>query len=103
MARTSNRLIVRGSRGSCRDFGEVFSSPTKHREVGHRTPRWAAVLFIVSLMRRNAIWRIFMEFLGLLLTPWGKVFPVSCSADRAGSAELQALCQKVIGSVSLRR
>ena len=40
--------------------------------------------------------------LGLMLTPWGKVVPVSCSSDRA-SAELQALCEKVITSVSLRR
>jgi len=40
--------------------------------------------------------------LGLILTPWGKTVPVSCSSDH-GSAELQALCQKVIASVSLRR
>jgi hypothetical protein len=40
--------------------------------------------------------------LGLMLTPWGKVVPVSCSADRS-SAEFDALCQKVITSVSLRR
>jgi len=41
--------------------------------------------------------------LGLMLTPWGKVVPVSCSSDQAASAELQALCEKVITSVSLRR
>jgi hypothetical protein len=41
--------------------------------------------------------------LGLMLTPWGKVVPVSCSSDHAASAELQALCEKVITSVSLRR
>jgi len=41
--------------------------------------------------------------LGLLLTPWGKTVPVSCSSDHASSAELQALCEKVITSVSLRR
>jgi hypothetical protein len=40
--------------------------------------------------------------LGLMLTPWGKVVPVSCSSDRA-SPEFEALCQKVITSVSLRR
>ena len=40
--------------------------------------------------------------LGLMLTPWGKVVPVSCSADRS-SAEFEALCQKVVTSVSLRR
>jgi len=40
--------------------------------------------------------------LGLMLSPWGKVVPVSCSADRS-SAELVPLCQKVITSVSLRR
>ncbi len=41
--------------------------------------------------------------LGLMLTPWGKVVPVSCSSDHAPSAELQRLCEKVITSVSLRR
>ena len=41
--------------------------------------------------------------LGLLLTPWGKTVPVSCSSDHTTSAELQALCEKVITSVSLRR
>lgn len=40
--------------------------------------------------------------LGLILTPWGKVVPVSCSSDHA-SSELRALCEKVITSVSLRR
>jgi hypothetical protein len=40
--------------------------------------------------------------LGLMLTPWGKVVPVSCSADRS-SAEFEELCQKVVTSVSLRR
>jgi len=40
--------------------------------------------------------------LGLMLTPWGKVVPVSCSSDR-WSAEFGALCQKVVTSVSLRR
>jgi hypothetical protein len=41
--------------------------------------------------------------LGLILTPWGKVVPVSCSSDHGSSAELQAVCEKVITSVSLRR
>jgi hypothetical protein len=41
--------------------------------------------------------------LGLMLTPWGKVVPLSCSSDHARSAELQSLCEKVITSVSLRR
>jgi hypothetical protein len=41
--------------------------------------------------------------LGLMLTPWGKVVPVSCSSDHASSAQLQSLCEKVITSVSLRR
>ncbi len=41
--------------------------------------------------------------LGLMLTPWGKTVPVSCSSDHAWSAELQAVCEKVITSVSLRR
>jgi len=40
--------------------------------------------------------------LGLMLTPWAKTVPVSCSSDHP-SAELQALCEKVITSVSLRR
>ena len=41
--------------------------------------------------------------LGLMLTPWGKTVPVSCSWDHASSADLQSLCEKVITSVSLRR
>jgi hypothetical protein len=41
--------------------------------------------------------------LGMMLTPWGKVVPVSCSWDHASSTALQALCDKVIRSVSLRR
>jgi hypothetical protein len=40
--------------------------------------------------------------LGLMLSPWGKVVAVSCSSDRT-SPEFEALCQKVITSVSLRR
>jgi hypothetical protein len=41
--------------------------------------------------------------LGLMLTPWGKVVPVSCSWDQGSSAELEALCEKVITSATLRR
>jgi hypothetical protein len=41
--------------------------------------------------------------LGLVLTPWGKVVPVSCSSDQASAADLQATCEKVVTSVSLRR
>jgi hypothetical protein len=41
--------------------------------------------------------------LGMMLTPWGKIVPVSCSWDNASSTALQALCDKVIRSVSLRR
>jgi len=41
--------------------------------------------------------------LGLMLTPWGKVVPVSCSSDHGPSAEMQSLCEKIITSVSLRR
>jgi hypothetical protein len=41
--------------------------------------------------------------LGLMLTPWGKVVPLSCSSDQAPSRELQTVCEKVITSVSLRR
>jgi len=41
--------------------------------------------------------------LGLMLTPWGKVVPVSCSSDHAWSRQLQSLCEKVITSASLRR
>lgn len=40
--------------------------------------------------------------LGLMLTPWGKVVPVSCSTDQT-SPEWQALCERAITSVSLRR
>jgi hypothetical protein len=41
--------------------------------------------------------------LGLMLTPWGKTVPVSCSSDHAWSNDLQALCEKVITSTTLRR
>jgi hypothetical protein len=41
--------------------------------------------------------------LGLMLTPWGKTVPVSCSADHVAASELQAVCEKVITSVSLHR
>jgi hypothetical protein len=41
--------------------------------------------------------------LGLVLTPWGKVVPVSCSSDQASTAELQSLCEKLITSVTVRR
>ncbi len=41
--------------------------------------------------------------LGLMLTPWEKVVPISCSSDHASSPQLQSLCEKVITSVSLRR
>jgi hypothetical protein len=41
--------------------------------------------------------------LGLALTPWNKVVPVSCSSDHAPSQELQGICEKIITSVSLRR
>ena len=41
--------------------------------------------------------------LGLLLTPWGKVVPVSCSTDHGFTQQLQSTCEKVITSVSLRR
>jgi hypothetical protein len=41
--------------------------------------------------------------LGMMLTPWGKIVPVSCESDHAPSVELQALCERVITSVSLRR
>jgi len=41
--------------------------------------------------------------LGLMLTPWGKTVPVSCSSDHAWSSELQSLCEKVLTSTTLRR
>jgi hypothetical protein len=41
--------------------------------------------------------------LGLMLTPWGKVVPVSCSSDHAPSEQIHELCEKVITTVSLRR
>ena len=41
--------------------------------------------------------------LGLVLTPWGEVVPVSCSSDHAATADLQSLCEKVITSVTVRR
>lgn len=41
--------------------------------------------------------------LGLMLTPWSKVVPVSCGSDHASASELQSTCEKIITSVSLRR
>jgi hypothetical protein len=41
--------------------------------------------------------------LALMLTPWGKTVPVSCSSDHAWSSVIQALCEKVLTSVTLRR
>ncbi len=41
--------------------------------------------------------------LGLILTPWGKIVPVSCSSDHRLTAELQSLCEQVITTASLRR
>jgi hypothetical protein len=41
--------------------------------------------------------------LGLILTPWGKVVPISCTSDHASTAEMQTLCEQIITSVSLRR
>src|SRR5271166_3119297 len=41
--------------------------------------------------------------LGVMLTPWGKVVPVSCTWDRGSSADTESLCRKVITSLSLRR
>jgi hypothetical protein len=40
---------------------------------------------------------------GLMLTPWGKVVPVSCSWDGGPTSDLESLCQKIVTSVSLRR
>lgn len=41
--------------------------------------------------------------LGLMLTPWGKIVPASCSWNDGSAPTLQALCEKVVTSVSLRR
>jgi len=41
--------------------------------------------------------------LGLILTPWSKTVPISCTSDRTFTPELQAVCEKIITSVSLRR
>jgi hypothetical protein len=40
---------------------------------------------------------------GLLLSPWGKVVPVSCSSDREFNQQSRSLCEKAIASVRLRR
>ncbi|HUA15479.1 MAG TPA: hypothetical protein VMG31_09285 [Verrucomicrobiae bacterium] len=40
--------------------------------------------------------------IGLLLTPWGKVVPVSCSSDQP-SADSKLLCETIVASVTLRR
>jgi hypothetical protein len=41
--------------------------------------------------------------LGLILTPWGKVVPISCTSDHGSTSEAQTLCEQIIASVSLRR
>ncbi|MGA9977663.1 MAG: hypothetical protein WBQ08_03315 [Candidatus Sulfotelmatobacter sp.] len=41
--------------------------------------------------------------LGLILTPWGKVVPISCTSDHGSTSETQTLCEQIITSVSLRR
>jgi hypothetical protein len=41
--------------------------------------------------------------LGLILTPWGKVVPISCTSDHGSTAQMQTLCEQIITSVSLRR
>ena len=41
--------------------------------------------------------------LGLMLTPWGKIVPVSCSWNDGSAATLEGICEKVVTSVSLRR
>ena len=41
--------------------------------------------------------------LGLILTPWGKVVPISCSSDHGSTLEMQSLCEQIITSVSLQR
>jgi hypothetical protein len=41
--------------------------------------------------------------LGLIITPWGKVVPISCTPDDASALEQQTLCEQIITSVSLRR
>jgi hypothetical protein len=41
--------------------------------------------------------------LGLMLTPWGTVVPLSCTSDHASSPELQSRCEKVITSLRLPR
>ena len=41
--------------------------------------------------------------LGLMLTPWGKIVPVSCSWNDGSASALQSLCERVVTSVSLRR
>jgi len=41
--------------------------------------------------------------LGLILTPWGKVVPVSCSSDHPFTAELRETCEKVVTSITVRR
>ena len=41
--------------------------------------------------------------LGLILTPWGKIVPVSCSWNDGSATAVQGLCEKIVTSVSLRR
>lgn len=41
--------------------------------------------------------------LGLLLTPWGKTVPISCSSDVGMTETLHGVCEKVITSITVRR
>jgi hypothetical protein len=58
-----------------------------------------------SIVEFNATQRDLADIHGMLavmLTPWGKVVPVSCSTDQKGR-DWQGLCERIITSVSLRR
>lgn len=41
--------------------------------------------------------------LGLLLSPWGESFPVTCTFDQAHAPNMDATCERILASVRLRR
>ncbi len=41
--------------------------------------------------------------LGILLSPWGESFPITCTFDQHSMAKLSEVCEHIIGLVKLRR
>ncbi len=41
--------------------------------------------------------------LGMLLSPWGESFPITCSVELHDGAKMHALCERIVGLVTIRR